>query len=155
MYRPLLLMCRGFLQVRKLEHGRTWVENRLTSVESDLNTIRSGEKLDPVPQPVPALSEMDSPAWQRPLEGVVPSPTNESLLDGGDLSSKLNGNALVIGNKKLQDIVEESAQVLGKSDDSIGEFLSTVMKKAELCEEKKWPVNGKPVQMIKNIFRNA
>ena len=150
-------MPRISIQVRKLEHGRTWVENRLTSVESDLNTIRSGEKLDPVPQPVPALSEMDSPAWQRPLEGVVPSPTNESLLDGGDLSSKLNGNALVIGNKKLQDIVEESAQVLGKSDDSIGEFLSTVMKKAELYEEKKWQVNGKPVQMTKYlyIFRNA
>ena len=31
-------------QVKKLEHGRTWVENRLTSLETDVVQIKGGEE---------------------------------------------------------------------------------------------------------------
>ena len=64
------------------------------------------------------------------------------MLDKDDrksLASKLDGNTLVIGNKKLQDILEESAQSLGKSRNrgggEIEEFLSTVINKADGNEE--------------------
>ena len=73
---------------------------------------------------------------------MIPSPTNESELvkdDGKSLVSKLDGNTLVIGNKKLQDILEESAQSLGTSRNGGGgeieEFLSTVINKADGNEE--------------------
>ena len=59
--------------------------------------------------------------------------------DGKSLASKLDGNTLVIGNKKLQDILEESAQSLGTSRNGGGgeieEFLSTVINKADGNEE--------------------
>ena len=46
-------------QVWKLEHGRTWVENRLTAVEADMNALRSGESLPAVAAVVPPPAEDD------------------------------------------------------------------------------------------------
>lgn len=34
-------------QVWKLEHGRTWMENRLTAMESDITSLKDGEKTTP------------------------------------------------------------------------------------------------------------
>lgn len=56
-------------QVWKLEHGRTWVENRLTALESDLAALKTGGGgvgmiLRASPSPTPTTAKADTPATE-------------------------------------------------------------------------------------------
>ena len=115
-------------KVWKLEHGRSWIENRMSALETDMNILRTGGKLSPNKPMIPAPAEPSKDIHQD--DGIVDSDSNEDFsLD------KLAGGKLQIGSKTLEDITEESSLEALKEDNlKVGNFLNGIIEKVEGSE---------------------